>query len=243
MDNPEPTVTTLADSLFQHLQDAIVDGRMAPGSKISEPELARIHGVSRGPLREAIRRLESSGMVVRRANVGARVAALTLEGLFDIYYVREALEGMACRLAAQHMSATEVADLRRLLDAQRREMEGREAPVYYQQGGDLDFHFRIIQGSRNSKLIEVFWRDLYFQVRMYRAQFGTAGPRVTHALTEHGQIVDAIADGDGELAELLMRRHIRQSRLNAQRQLDPPAEATATAPTPNLTPNLTQDPP
>ena len=219
MDNDQATATTIADRLFEQMENAIVEGRMAPGSKISEPELARGFGVSRGPLREAIRRLESSGLVVRRANVGARVAELTVDGLFEIYYVREALEGMASRLAAQRMSAAEVAELRRLLKTQRREMEGTDGPVYYQRGGDLDFHYRIIRGSGNRKLIELFSRDLYAQVRMYRAQFGTAGPRVGHALTEHEQIVDAIGDGDGELAELLMRRHIRKSRLNAERQL------------------------
>lgn len=227
MVNEDANVTTIADRLFEQMQHAIVDGRMAPGSKISEPEIARTYGVSRGPLREAIRRLESSGLVVRRANVGARVAELTLEGLLELYYVREALEGMAARLAAIHMSADEVADLRRLLEAQRREMEGSEGPVYYQRGGDLDFHFRIVQGSKNRKLIAIFTRDLYLQVRMYRAQFGTAGPRVKHAHTEHEQIIDAIADGDGELAELLMRRHIRQSRINAQRQLTRPAARRA----------------
>lgn len=227
MVNEDVNVTTIADRLFEQMQHAIVDGRMAPGSKISEPEIARTYGVSRGPLREAIRRLESSGLVVRRANVGARVAELTLEGLLEIYYVREALEGMAARLAAIHLSAGEVADLRRLLEAQRREMEGSEGPVYYQRGGDLDFHFRIVQGSKNHKLIDIFTRDLYLQVRMYRAQFGTAGPRVKHALTEHEQIIDAIADGDGELAELLMRRHIRQSRINAQSQLTRPTARRA----------------
>ncbi|HSO79811.1 MAG TPA: GntR family transcriptional regulator, partial [Chromatiaceae bacterium] len=106
---------TLADQIFTRMRREIVEGQIPPGSKMSEPELARRYGISRGPLREALRRLESSSLVVRRANVGARVIDLSSAQLLDLYYLREALEGMAARLAAERMSAAEIEELRALI--------------------------------------------------------------------------------------------------------------------------------
>ena len=99
---------TLADRVFARLQDDIVRGEIPPGSKVSETELAGRYGVSRGPLREAIRRLESRKLLERVVHVGTRVASLSFDDLIEIYHVREALEGMAARLAAEHMSVEEV---------------------------------------------------------------------------------------------------------------------------------------
>ena len=102
---------TLADRVFSLLQDDIVRGEIPPGSKVSETELAGRYGVSRGPLREAIRRLESRQLLERVVHVGTRVASLSFDDLIEIYHVREALEGMAARLAAEQMSTQEVAGL------------------------------------------------------------------------------------------------------------------------------------
>ncbi|MES9930530.1 MAG: GntR family transcriptional regulator, partial [Candidatus Thiodiazotropha sp. 6PDIVS] len=85
---------TLTDRLFDSLQRAIVEGEIPQGSKISEPELARQHGVSRGSLREAIARLEARKLVERKPNLGARVVTLSYEQLIEIFQLREALEGM-----------------------------------------------------------------------------------------------------------------------------------------------------
>ena len=103
---------TLADKVCEQLVTAIVRGDIPPGQKISEPELARTYGISRGPLREAIRHLEGLRLVVRIPHVGARVVSLSPEELVEIYRIREALEGMACRLAAENMSTAEIDSLR-----------------------------------------------------------------------------------------------------------------------------------
>ena len=105
------TPVTITERLYRQLGKAIVEGEIQAGSKLSEPELALRYGVSRGPLREAIRRLEAVNLVELKPNVGARVVSLSLEQLLDVYLVREALEGMAARLAALHMPQTEVTDL------------------------------------------------------------------------------------------------------------------------------------
>ncbi|RLA35756.1 MAG: GntR family transcriptional regulator, partial [Gammaproteobacteria bacterium] len=107
----EQTHVTISDRIFARIQKEIVEGVLKPGSKISEPELARAYGISRGPLREAIGRLEACHLVVRKANIGARVVSLSAEQLLEIYHVREALEGMAARLAATQMTDAEIADL------------------------------------------------------------------------------------------------------------------------------------
>lgn len=112
----EQEATTIAERVFDSLCDAIVAGDIPAGSKISEPELAKRFDVSRASLRDAIGRLEACNLVTRRPNVGARVVTLSLEELLEIYRVREALEGMAARLAAEQMSGEELDLLQALLD-------------------------------------------------------------------------------------------------------------------------------
>jgi DNA-binding GntR family transcriptional regulator len=221
----------LAERVFGLLREAIVTGELRAGSKISEPELARGYGVSRGSLREAMARLESIGLVIRRRNVGARVVALSSEQLLEIYHVREALEGMAARLAAQRMSDREIAALVDLLMQHKGQIDADRA--YFQREGDLDFHYRIVQGSHNAHLIGLLCDDLYHLVRLYRCQFGMRSKRVDDAFSEHRHIVSAIERRDGELAELLMRAHVRASRENVERLLgdrDPAADIAPATP-------------
>ncbi len=213
------SVETIPDRVFAELREAIVEGKLPTGSKISEPELARAYHISRGPLREAIGRLEACGLVVRRANVGARVVTLSSEQLLEIYHVREALEGMAARLAARHMTDAEIADLKRLLTQHGSQMADDHEQGYFQKEGDLDFHYRIVQGSHNSRLISLLCNDLYHLVRLYRCQFGMPSKRAPKGFVEHDHIVDAIERHDPELAELMMRAHIRASRENAEQLL------------------------
>lgn len=208
---------TSADKTFLQLRVDIVEGNIPAGSKLSETELSTKYQVSRAVIREAINRLESCHLVERKANVGARIVSLTPQGLIQLYQVREALEGMAARLAAKNMSDEEIADLTSLLDNHFQTVKGGES--YYQEAGDLDFHYRIILGSKNQHLIEVLVNGIYHLIRMYRVQLGMAGPRVTTAFDEHKHVVQAIANRDEELAEMLMRRHILYSKNNIERKL------------------------
>ena len=214
---PENT-RTLADRVFARLQDDIVRGEILPGSKVSETELASRYGVSRGPLREAIRRLESRKLLERVVHVGTRVASLSVNDLIEIYHVREALEGMAARLAAEHMTPEEVRGLYDVLAQHEQQQDLREDVAYFQREGDLDFHYRIIQGSHNATLSQLLIGELYHLVRMYRYQFSTVANRPQKALNEHRRIVEAIEARDGEMAELLMRRHISSARKNIENQ-------------------------
>ncbi|KZN44436.1 GntR family transcriptional regulator [Pseudoalteromonas luteoviolacea] len=203
---------TSSDKTFFQLREEIVEGHISAGSKLSEVELSTKYEVSRAVVREAINRLEACNIVERKANVGARVVTLTSEGLLELYQIREALEGMAARLAAQNMPDAEINQLSSLLKGQQDEVKQRN--VYYQEAGDLDFHYRIIVGSQNQQLITMLSNGIYHLARMYRVQLGMTGPRVTTAYDEHIHIVRAIANRDGELAEILMRRHIQYSKNN-----------------------------
>lgn len=209
---------TLAERVFARLQDDIVLGVLPPGTKLGETELAARYGVSRGPLREAIRRLESRKLLERVPHVGTRVASLKAADLIEIYRVREALEGMAARLAAENMTAEEVAGLHELLVQHEQQQDLKEDTAYFQREGDLDFHYRIIQGSHNQTLIDLLIGEIYHLVRMYRYQFSMTTNRPQKALGEHRQIIEAIENRDGEMAELLMRRHISRARENIESQ-------------------------
>lgn len=208
---------TLSEDIAQQLSHAIVQGHIPQGSKISEAELAKQYGVSRGPLREAIVKLEGLGLVTRTANVGARVIQLNTEDMLDSFAMREALEGMAARLAAEKMTKDEVTRLYQLLDEHQAYLDANQDEHYAQQRGNDDFHLRIIHASGNAKLIRLLTEELYAVIRMYRHHTADQRRDPRQALREHRAILDAIANHEGDLAELLMRRHIsRASQLLKQ---------------------------
>ncbi|MEZ5478236.1 MAG: GntR family transcriptional regulator [Thiolinea sp.] len=213
---------TIADRLFLDLRRAILEGDMPAGKKISEPELAAIYGVSRGSLREAIGKLENCNLVTRRPNIGARIVSFSIDQLMEIYQIREAMEGMAARLAAKQMNEQELQHLGVLLERHQIAMNHPEREKREQaslkQDSDLDFHFCIIQGSKNERLVRMLCQDLYDLVRFYRFRLNPSfSPK---ALQEHELIVEAMQRRDGEMAELLMRHHIRASRERARTQLE-----------------------
>jgi DNA-binding GntR family transcriptional regulator len=215
----DKALRTSADRVFEALQDAIVRGELLPGSRVGEAELAERFGTSRGPLREALRRLESRRLVERTPHVGIRIAALSYGALIELYYLREALEGMAARLAALNMSEDEIAGLEALLAAHEEDEALKADTAYFQQEGDLDFHYRVIKGSHNTALTELLIGELYHRIRMYRYQFSAYANRPQKAFGEHQRIVEAIAGRDGDLAEMLMRRHISSARQNIEKHL------------------------
>ena len=208
---------TSSDKTFIKLRYAIVEGEIATGSKLSEAELSTKYTVSRAVIREAINRLESCHLVERKANVGARVVSLSPNGLVELYQIRESLEGMAARLAAKNMTSNEIEELNQLLESHANKVE--QEGSYYQEAGDVDFHYRIILGCKNKQLISLLVDGIYHLVRMYRVQLGMSGPRITTAFDEHKHIVSAIQNRDEELAEMLMRRHIMYSKNNIANKL------------------------
>lgn len=212
--------STLADSIFKQLRIAIVKGELPPGSKVNEPQLSKQYGISRGPLREAIRRLEGCKLVEITPNIGAKVISLNSGQIIEIYEIRKSLEGLACRLAAEKANKAGCRRLRELLANHEQQIQSENGRLYYQNEGDLDFHYLIVQLSGNSRLFNLLCDELYHLLRLYRAQTSSSPSRPVQAFKEHHHIVDAIENGDGELAELLMQRHIASAKETLMQQFE-----------------------
>jgi len=208
-DNTEDN--TLSGQTTIALREAIVTGQIKAGEKLNEPKLAEQYKVSRGPLREAIRRLVSMGLVHHKPHVGASVIPLELDHIIELYEVREALEGMAAGLAAQNMGQHEIGELKTLLEVHRQHFNNN-AGEYMQAEGDFDFHYQIIKGSGNALLTQQLCNELYHLIRMFRFQTSRFKARSNRALIEHEQLIYAIENRDSALAELLMRRHIARAK-------------------------------
>lgn len=213
---------------FQRLEQAIMAGELKPGERLSEVSLAKRFGISRGPLREAIGRLEGRNLVERVANQGARVVSLDEKQIMDLLVIRESLEGMACRLAAVRIKPGEIKRLQGMLDAHAEDESVVSGKGYFQGGGDLDFHYRIVRASGNHRLIKMLDEDLYSLLRLFRQRLSTAPGRPTQALDEHREVVRALEARDPDAAEAAMRTHIRNSRASISHIMaERPAEAVA----------------
>lgn len=205
-------VQTQVDRIYYRLLESIVRGDIAPNERLREADLSRELGISRGPLREALHRLESRKLVRKVPHVGAQVVGFDRAELIELYQIRENLESLACELAAQRMTGAELEELGRVLERHAVYLDDRDGQFYIQQDGDLDFHFKIIQASGNRWLINLLCDELYQRVRMFRYQSAHRRTRPRQALEEHQRIFEALRQGDGELASLLMKRHIRSAR-------------------------------
>jgi len=199
---------TLARRCFDSIKADIINGELAQGAKIVESDLALKYGISRGPLREAIHRLEQIKLIVRVPHAGSRVVTLDVKMMEDIYSAREALEGMAARLAARLMPEADIKALSGLLDQHAENIDQTGGNAYFQREGDIDFHYRLALASQNQWILHNLHGELYQLIRMCRHQSGQVPARAGMALDQHRQIAGAIARRDEELAELLMRRHI-----------------------------------
>ena len=215
---------TLSDQAQERLIEAIVRGALKPGMRIPEATLARQLGISRGPLREAVRRLEGRGLLVRVPHVGVSVANPSTSELIDIFAIRQSLEGLACRQAVERMTGEELDELERLLDAHEESTELKKGEAYYQGAGDYDFHYKIVQGSRNARLWDMFADELYHFIRIFRYRSSVTPGRARQAFDEHRAIVAAMRRRDADEAERLMRVHTGHA-LNALKTAQQPSPA------------------
>ncbi|TWG97311.1 DNA-binding GntR family transcriptional regulator [Mesorhizobium sp. J18] len=203
-------VSSIANEAFNKLTQAILSGEFAPGERLSEAELARRFGISRGPIREALGRLEGK-LVTRMPRVGVSVIDLSPEMLLDLFAVREALEGMAARLAAERVRGSEIEELNELLEQHGGHPDVASGAGYYQAANDDDFHFRIVRIARNEQLEVMLLNELYYKLKLYRYRISSNPGRAQKALEEHREIVKAIASRNPEAAEAVMRTHIRNA--------------------------------
>ena len=204
----EPRSTSLGETILNELLQRIYDGRLAPGDEINEAVIAEEFDVSRGPVREAVRRLQGIQLISREPYMKARVVLLTQEAARELFEMRMALEGIACRLAAERMTDEEIEALLAELELDRQRPPGSVAPGAPKV---FDFHERIVRGSRNSRIVDALCGDLYHLLRIYRRRSGAVKERKGQAYAEHWQIVRALKARDGDLAESLMRSHVARA--------------------------------
>ncbi|MBS1228879.1 MAG: GntR family transcriptional regulator [Proteobacteria bacterium] len=202
----------MIDDTVAQLEALIMRGELQPGDRLPEQQLANTLGVSRGPLREAIRTLEGRRLLERTPHAGVRVVQLSLDDLEQLLVMREALEGMACRQAAEQMTVHEIHKLRET--AARIEKLINEGSLFIFSGQlDADFHLQIAIGSRNQWIRRLLCEDLYSLLRLYRLH-GVRQPDNIALVTakEHHEIIDRIHARDPDGAEQTMRAHVRHSR-------------------------------
>ena len=202
MQNANPV---LPDQVCDVLRSHIIEGRLSPGSLLREERLAAKLDVSRTPLREAIRQLAEEGFVEKPPRRGARVAALTPEMVREVFEVREALEGMAARLAAARAADEQIARMKAYLDALRPKIDAGDLS----DTGDM-IHAEIFAACGNSRLqrLMAVYRGKVEWIQRAAFQFSQ---RLPLAYQEHESVVRALECRDAEWAEAAVRRHIRNT--------------------------------
>ncbi len=210
--------STLSGELTTTLRDAIITGEIAQGTKLSETKMAKELDVSRGPLREAIRRLEGMNLIRHVPQQGARVVTLSRDLILQIYDTREALESKAVALAATEMTSQEIDELHREIDAQSKQMR-ENSGAFVPAESDYRFHEMVVRGSKNKVIERALIHELYNLIKMFRYQNDFANTSSTNSLVEHRQIVYAIEQRDSVLAEVTMKRHIVHARARIKRRM------------------------
>ena len=203
-------VETVVENTIVAMRGAIRDGRYAQGQRLVVAEVTKSLGVSAGPVREAIRRLAGEGLIEITPYRGASVVALKGKDIREIFQIREVLEGLAARQAAEHIGAGENRSELQASVATMREIVRQDSPDYIAH--NQSFHELIYRLSGNGRLRDqaIQMTVPIYQLRLH--QLIGRGYRRTSA-SEHELIAEAILEADGALAERAMRNHIRNSGL------------------------------
>jgi DNA-binding GntR family transcriptional regulator len=195
---------TLADRVEGRLREQIVDGLLTPGARLSEVDIAQGFGVSRGPVREALRRLASHGLVTVETHRGAFVRSLDLSEVRELFEVRIALEAEAAELAARRIDRAGAGELRELQRTARAEVDrGARSRVF----DTHDLHDLVVRQAGNQRLARMV-AQVNTELRLARSRSGATGRRAVEALGEHERLVDALVSGDGDGARHAMREHL-----------------------------------
>ncbi len=198
--------TANGNDIYTALVAAIEKGDLKPGTRLRETDLADRFGVSRTPIREGLKRLEAQGLAVHQPNRGMVIPTLNNDQLNELYVVREVLEGMVARLAAQHASEAEIALLREMVAHDRT----RGADPYELAAANRAFHRRLTLAGHNTYLAAQIDHMKQSLLLLDGTTFSDADRRKA-AIEEHEAIVDAIEARDFDRADIAGRRHIREA--------------------------------
>ena len=198
----------LRDIVFETLREAIINQTLKPGERLMEIQLADEMGVSRTPVREAIRKLELEGLVVMVPRKGAYVAGISMKDIHEVYELRSALEALAASLAAARITDEELEKMERqvLKEAEETELNNLSGIVAI----DTTFHDLLYQAAHNQRLVQ-FINILQEQLQRFRAASLSKPGRSKTALDEHKKIVEALGERDARLAAKLATEHIENA--------------------------------
>ncbi len=199
---------SLRGRVFQRLREDILSGVYQEHDELREITIGEELGVSRTPVREALRQLELEGLVKIIPNKGAYVTGITLKDVADIYKIRSMLEGMCARWATKYITEKQIEELEEVLllsEFHLRKRSGEQADQVTELDGK--FH-RILYEASNSRILEHVLSDFHKYVQMARAMSVGEKNRAEKSIQEHREILEAIQKHDGELAEKLANRHI-----------------------------------
>ncbi|MDD5602697.1 MAG: GntR family transcriptional regulator [Eubacteriales bacterium] len=195
----------LREIVFETLREAIVTGGLKPGERLMEVHLAAKMGVSRTPVREAIRKLELEGLITMTPRKGVHVSGLSEKEIIDALEVRTAVEGLAASLAASRISPEELRELKKT---------GTQFKSYMDKGNlqglvkkDIEFHDIIYQATKNDKLIQIS-SSLREQVQRFRIIYIKDFSSQNDLSSEHAEILKAISSHDSALAKKVAESHI-----------------------------------
>lgn len=199
------TYKPLREIVFATMREAIINGDFKPGQRLMEVQLAEQMGVSRTPVREAIRKLELEGLVVMVPRKGAYVAGLSSEDVKEVLEIRAVLEGLAASLAAEKASEEDIAMLKEIVD--KFVTAAGEEDVVKLIHLDSDFHDVMYRASKNKKLIQLI-SSLREQVQRFRVAYFTKIKNTEILIAEHNELLDAIVGGDSAKARIVAETHI-----------------------------------
>jgi DNA-binding GntR family transcriptional regulator len=215
MSSPAPTLlelrrgSTLSSLVAQEISRLIVAGGFEQGARLNEAELAARFGVSRGPVREALRTIERDGLVVGIANRGVFVRKIDERAASDIYDLRAALFSMAGWIVAPIATPALLAALQAGIDTMKAAIAARDTETYYT--ANLAFHDTILEATGNRRLHEQY-NGLIQELHLFRRRSLVSPGRMVKSNAEHRAILDALRRNDGEKAASRMRAHVLVSR-------------------------------
>lgn len=207
LDPPIAQRGPLRESVYLRLKQEIVDGQLQPGEHLVETKIAERLGVSRNPVREALRRLEQEQLVTASWK-GMVVGSLTRESIQEVYAVRAVLEALGCRLAAQYITPAEKAQLRDVIKRSRQAVAAHDLDSL--TDCDIEFHEILITASRNATLKKTI-NQLRDSVRRFRGVSIALPGRPEEVVRDHAEIAQAVMAGDAGHAESLVHDHICQA--------------------------------
>lgn len=201
--------SSLPTLIQEKVERMILEGELNAGERLNESDLALRFGVSRGPIREALRTLEESGLVQQQRNRGVFVREISVQEADDIYELRELLDELVGRKLAKSITVEQLEQLRALLGKMDEATSKQDVNRYYQL--NLHFHDLMVTFAGNPKLTETYAR-LVKVLLLFRQRGLQQGGGLPVSIHEHHAILDAIASRDADRAGQQMREHVRASR-------------------------------